>query len=143
MPRPTSPHPTPGELEVLKILWDQGPSSSRDVLEILNEDGQSRAYTSVASLMNVMVDKGLLKRKPQGRAYVYRAAVARQKTLSQMLGDLMGRAFEGSASQLVAHLLDSKNLSEQELEEIRTAIDSHQRGESQPDQNPPEAGGVK
>lgn len=126
MPRPSSEHPTPGELEVLKIVWDAGPSSSRDVLQRLNADGKERAYTSVASLMNVMVDKSLLKREQQGRAFVYSAKVARKKTLSEMLGDLVGRAFEGSASQLVAHLLDSGKLSEEELNQIREAIDLHQ-----------------
>ena len=126
MARPSSGHPTPGELEVLKIIWERGASSSRDVLEILNGDGQERAYTTVASLMNVMVDKRLLKRKPHGRAFVYSAAVPRHNTLTEMLRDLMGRAFEGSASQLFAHLLDSKQLSAKELEEIRKAIASHQ-----------------
>lgn len=127
MPRPGSQHPTPGELEVLKIVWDEGASSSRDVLDHLNQDGKSRAYTSVASLMNVMVEKKLLKRKQQGRAFLYSAVVARQKTLSQILGDLVGRAFEGSASQLVAHLLESGKLSAEELDEIGIAIKEHQK----------------
>ena len=127
MPRPVSQNPTPGELEVLKIIWEAGASSSRDVLDRLNQDGKNRAYTSVASLMNVMVEKKLLKRKQQGRAFLYSAAVARQKTLSQILGDLVGRAFEGSASQLVAHLLESGKLSEEELNEIGKAIKEHQK----------------
>ena len=127
MPRPSSQNPTPGELEVLKIIWEAGASSSRDVLDQLNQDGKKRAYTSVASLMNVMVEKKLLKRKQQGRAFLYSAAVARQKTLSQILGDLVGRAFEGSASQLVAHLLESGKLSEEELNKIGIAIKEHQK----------------
>ena len=130
MPRPSSQNPTPGELEVLKIIWEAGTSSSRDVLGQLNQDGKNRAYTSVASLMNVMVEKNLLKRKQQGRAFLYSAAVARQKTLSQILGDLVGRAFEGSASQLVAHLLESGKLSEEELNEIGIAISKRSRDSS-------------
>lgn len=127
MSRPSSQNPTPGELEILKIVWDEGASSSRDVLDQLNRDGKGRAYTSVASLMNVMVEKNLLKRKQQGRAFVYSAAVARQKTLSQILGDLVGRAFEGSASQLVAHLLESGKLSTEELDKIGIAIKEHRQ----------------
>lgn len=126
MSRPGSENPTPGELEVLKIVWELGPSSSRDVLLLLNEDGKDRAYTSVASLMNVMVEKGLLKRKQNGRAFVYSAVVAKKRTLSELLSDLVGRAFEGSAGQLVAHLVESGKLSQAELDQIRQAIDEHQ-----------------
>ena len=125
MPRPRNEHPTPGELEVLKILWDGGPSTGRRVMELLNADGKNRAYTSVTSLMNVMVDKGLLRRRPAGRAFIYETVDARRKTLGSMLGDLVGRAFEGSASALVAHLLDETKLTEAELAEIRRTIDEH------------------
>lgn len=127
MPRPRSEQPTPGELEVLKILWDHGPATGREVLEHLNRDGQQRAYTSVTSLMNVMVDKGLLRRKPEGRAFRYDAVLPRHKTLSGILRDLVGRAFEGSPTALVAHLLDDARLSPTELEEIRRAIDQQTR----------------
>ena len=79
MPRPKSDHPTPGELEALKILWEHGPSTVRQVMERLNED-RPRAYTSVMSLLGVMADKGLLNRKPQGRAFVYEPAVREGST---------------------------------------------------------------
>ena len=125
MPRPKSEQPTPGELEILKILWDRGASNGREVMQLLNRDGKNRAYTSVTSLMNVMVDKGLLKRTPEGRAFRYEAVLPRQKTLSGILSDLVGRAFEGSASSLVAHLLDDTRLSPEELDEIRRTIDEH------------------
>src|SRR6476620_6813209 len=105
MPRPKEEQPTAGELEVLKILWDRGPSTVRDVMNVLNE-ARPRAYTSVMSLLNVMTDKGLVVRQPQGRAFIYRAKKDRGRTLRQMVGDLLGRAFEGSSSQLVLHLLD-------------------------------------
>jgi len=125
MSRPKYDQPTPGELEVLKLLWEQGSSSGRDVMTQLNADGKERAYTSVTSLMNVMVDKGLLKRKPSGRAFNYTAAVPRRKALGNLLSDLIGRAFEGSPSALVAHLLDETKLSLAEVEEIRRTIDEH------------------
>ncbi len=122
MSRPKHEHPTPGELEALKILWEHGPSSPRDVMELLNEDGKDRAYTSVASLLNVMLDKQLVSRKSRGRAFIYAAKVKRESTLRELVEDLVGRAFEGSAAALVAHLLNARKVSRQELDEIRRTI---------------------
>ena len=133
MPRPSSDQPTPGELEVLKVFWDRGPSTVREVMEVLNRD-RERAYTSVMSLMNVMTDKGLLRREPQGRAFIYEAAVAREATLGQAVGDLLGRVFEGSASALVAHLLGQSNISDAELDAIRRAISEYQEQQPPPEQ---------
>ncbi len=132
MPRPRHEHPTPGELEVLKVLWDRGPATVREVMEVLNR-GRERAYTSVMSLLNVMTDKGLLRRDPKGRAFVYAVRAAREKTLGRMVEDLLGRAFEGSASTLVARLLDQAAPTPRELQEIRSAIDQYrgQQGEDQ------------
>jgi BlaI family transcriptional regulator, penicillinase repressor len=127
MPRPKHEHPTPAELEVLKLLWQQGPCTVRQVLEVLNRR-RHRAYTSVMSLLGVMTDKGLLKRRKQGRGYVYEPRVAREKTIGQMLQDLLKRAFEGSAASLVARLLDESSPSPRELEEIRNTIDQFRRG---------------
>lgn len=129
MPRPKHEHPTPGELEVLKVLWDEGPATVREVMQHLNQT-RRRAYTSVMSLLNVMTDKGLVTRKAHGRAFVYAARARRENTLGRMVGDLVGRAFEGSASALVAQLLDQTNPSVEELDEIRRTIEAYQRGES-------------
>jgi len=126
MPRPKEEQPTAGELEVLKVLWDRGPSTVREVMDVLNEV-RPRAYTSVMSLLNVMTDKGLLVRQPRGRAFVYKPRTDRGGTLRRMVGDLLGRAFEGSTSQLVAHLLDQTRPSPAELEEIRRAIEQYQQ----------------
>lgn len=127
MVRPKQDHPTPGELEVLKILWEHGPLTVREVMDRLNRDeSRSRAYTSVMSLLNVMADKQLVVRRQQGRAFVYSARAPRDKTLGRMVGDLLGRAFEGSASSLVAHMLDQTEVSEHELAEIRRAIESYE-----------------
>jgi BlaI family transcriptional regulator, penicillinase repressor len=125
MARPKEEQPTAGELEVLKVLWDRGPSTVREVLEVL-EGQRPRAYTSVMSLLNVMTDKGLVIRVPQGRAFVYRPKVERERTLRRMVGDLLGRAFEGSAHELVAHLLDQTKPSAAELDEIRRTIAEYQ-----------------
>ena len=121
MVRPRQENPTPAELEVLQVLWERGPSTVREVMAAL--DGQRpRAYTSVMSLMNVMAEKGLLRSKAQGRAFVYSAKVSRGKIQSRMVSDLLGRVFEGSASTLVLHLLEQTGAEPQEIEEIRKAI---------------------
>jgi BlaI family transcriptional regulator, penicillinase repressor len=127
MPRPRFDHPTPGELEVLKVLWEQGALSPRDVMDRLNQDGKERAYTSVASLLNVMLEKQLVSRRARGNAFVYAARASRERTLNQLVEDLVGRAFEGSASALVAHLLDARKVSREELDEIRAVIKKLER----------------
>jgi BlaI family penicillinase repressor len=126
MARPKEEQPTAGELEVLKVLWELGPSTVRDVMEVLNKR-RPRAYTSVMSLLNVMAEKELLVREPRGRAFVYKPRNDRRRTLRRMVGDLLGRAFEGSTSQLVAHLLDQSKPTTAELEEIRRAIEEYQQ----------------
>jgi predicted transcriptional regulator len=126
MVRPKDAHPTPGELEVLKVLWEDGPSTVREVLDRLNRR-RPRAYTSLMSLMNVMTDKGLLRRRSRGRAYVYEPRAQRDVTLGGMVTDLLGRAFEGSASDLVTRLLDETSPSDEELEQIREVIERYRR----------------
>ena len=126
MARPRQDNPTPAELEVLHALWEQGPLTVRQVMEQL-EARPDRAYTTVMRLMNVMFDKGLLERKPEGRAFIYKAAAAREATLGSMLGDLLNRAFAGSASLLVSQLLDQATPDSDELAQIRKAIKSYQR----------------
>jgi BlaI family penicillinase repressor len=126
MARPRHENATPGELEVLQVLWERGPSTVREVMDVLNQS-RRRAYTSVMSLLEVMFEKRLVKRRAQSRAFVYRAAVSKEKTLGQMVGDLVRRGFEGSASSLVAYLLDETPLSQEELGEIQRLIAEFQR----------------
>lgn len=131
MARPKHDHPTPGELEILKILWDRGPSTVRQVMEVLNRR-RRRHYTSVMSLLNVMADKGLVTRRPQGRAFLYLARVQREKTLGQLVSNLLGRAFGGSPSLLVSHLLEEARPSPEELDAIRQTLEDYrvQQGEN-------------
>ena len=82
------------------------------------------------SLLNVMTEKRLLKRKPQGRAFLYEARVGRDKTMGRMVKDLLGRAFDGSASSLITHVLDQSSPSAEELEEIQRLIDQHREERS-------------
>jgi BlaI family penicillinase repressor len=135
MARPRHAQPTPGELELLKILWERkGPATVRDVLEVVNRDAElPRAYTSVMSLLNVMTDKGLLRRRPHGRAFLYEPVKPREQTLRSLLGETLKRAYDGSASLLVAHLLDQSRPTIDELEEIRLLLDDYQaRGAASP-----------
>ncbi|MGE5612411.1 MAG: BlaI/MecI/CopY family transcriptional regulator [Bacillota bacterium] len=124
MARPKQEQPTPAELEVLQVLWERGPMTVRQVMEVLGAK-KPRAYTSVMSLMSDMAEKGLLVRRAQGKAFVYAPAAPREKTLGNLLGDLLQRAFGGSASALVAHLLNKT--SPKELEKIRETIEAHKR----------------
>jgi predicted transcriptional regulator len=124
MPRPKAQTPTPAELEILQVLWDLGPSTVRDVLDVLSSR-RKRAYTSIMNLLNIMADKGLVIREPQGRAFLYKARKAREKTVGRIVQDVLGRVFSGSASSLVAHVLDQSKPSEQELAEIRRTIEEY------------------
>lgn len=124
MARPKLPHPTPKELEVLHILWEHGPATVREVLDLLPDD---RAYTSVMSLLNVMFEKKLVTRTPAGRAFSYTARYQPDKAQRTMLGDLLTRVFEGSAQTLVARLLEQADPSKEELEAIHRLIEEHQR----------------
>jgi BlaI family transcriptional regulator, penicillinase repressor len=126
MARPKTPHPTPAELEILKILWDSGPLTVREVLDHLNQSGSVRAYTSIMSLLNVMADKQLVDREPEGRAFRYRPREERSKTLGSLVSDVWQRAFGGSASSLVAHLLDEAQPSPEELAEIRKLLKAYE-----------------
>ena len=126
MPRPRSEHPTPGELDVLNILWDRGPCTARQVWTVLNEK-RKRHYTSVNSLLNTMADKGLLKRHSDQRAFLYEANIAREKTQGQLVQDLVGRAFEGSPSGLVLQVLDHCDPSPEEMDEIAKMIRQYRK----------------
>ncbi len=128
MARPRHEQPTPAELEVLKVLWERpGPSSVRDVLEVVNcHVHPPRAYTSIMSLLNVMTEKGLLRRSPQGLAFLYEPVAPREQTLRSLLGETLQRVYDGSASLLVAHLLDQSHPSADELAQIRSLLDAYQ-----------------
>lgn len=124
MARPKTPHPTVGELEVLQILWEQGPSTVREVLQTLP---QERAYTSVMSLLNVMFEKDLVTREPAGRAFRYAAAHEPEHHEGGIVREMLDRVFSGSATALVSRLLEQAEPSEEELEAIRREISRHKR----------------
>lgn len=104
MARPKIPLPTPKELEALQVLWDHEPCTVREVMEVLNRR-RTRAYSSVVNLLNAMTDKGLLMRKEQGRAFLYKARVNREKTRAGLAKDLLTRVFDDSPAALVEQIL--------------------------------------
>ena len=121
MARPASRHPTELELEILKILWRDGPASGRQVRDALAET-RDLAYTSVMTVMNIMTQKGYLRRAKQGGSYVYRPRVTEKATTRRMLGDLVDRVFDGSAASVMLNLLESAEIDPSELEQLRKLI---------------------
>ena len=115
--------PTPAELEILHVLWARGPSTVRDVHEQLSA-GKPTGYTTVLKLLQIMAEKDLVRRDAKQRAHVYQASVPREKTQSQLVRDLVDKAFGGSASNLVMHALSGKRASAEELAEIRKTLDA-------------------
>ena len=128
MPENELPRPTDAELEILKVLWRRGASTVREVFETLGE-ARGTGYTTVLKLMQIMAEKGLVRRNEEQRAHVYEARLAREETQAQLLGDLLDRAFEGSATNLVMQVLSSKRASAEELEQIRAVLDELEGGE--------------
>jgi predicted transcriptional regulator len=119
------PLPTGAELDILAVLWRLGPSTVREVHDALNKDS---AYTTTLKQMQVMFEKGLLKRSERFRSHVYEAVVPKEQTQRQLAGDLLARAFAGSARELMLGALAAKPASKEELSEIRRMIAAFEKG---------------
>lgn len=116
------PRPTQAELEILRVLWLRGPSSVRDVQEVLAQEREA-GYTTVLKLLQIMATKGLVLRDESSRSHVYRAAVPQEQTQQQLVRDLLERAFDGSASQLILQALAARRATPEEMREIRRMLD--------------------
>lgn len=123
MARPASKHPTDGELEILRILWANKSCSLSEVCDALREQ-RDVATTTVATMLRVMLDKKLVKRKAAGRGYRWSAASTQEKTAGSMVGKLVDGVFEGSASRLVAHLVETEKLSAKDLVELEALVEN-------------------
>ena len=123
MPRPPSPHPTDGELQILRVLWDAGPAPLGTICEALRRE-RDVATTTVATMLRVMLEKGLVRRKQTTRGQQWSAAVTQNAAAKSMVGKLVDGIFDGSASRLAAHLVEAGELSPQELVELRKLIDT-------------------
>ena len=116
------PRPTDAELAILRVLWDRGPCTVRDVHDALS-DTQGTGYTTVLKLLQIMTDKGLVVRDETERAHVYEPRISEQRTQRQLLADLADRAFGGSPAKLVMQALAGRKTSAAELTEIRDLLD--------------------
>ena len=114
--------PTDAELEILRVLWERGPSTVREVHEVISRT-KPAGYTTVLKLLQIMTEKGLVRRNEEQRAHVYEPRMAKEQTQRQLLGDLLERAFGGSATELVMQALSTKKASPDELAGIREILD--------------------
>jgi predicted transcriptional regulator len=127
-PRPPKPpKPTEAELAVLRVLWQRGPSTVREVWEQLSPK-QRTGYTTVLKIMQIMFEKGLLSRDESDRSHVYRVARSEEQTQRQVVGHLLERLFSGSAPKLVMQALAARKATPAELREIRRLLDEMEGG---------------
>ena len=123
----THVRPTKLELTILRVLWDQGPRSVRDILNILN-DTKPTGYTTVLKMLQIMTDKGLVERDETVRPQIYRARRSQEHTQRQLLSDLVQRAYGGSVKSLVMHALATKKSSPQDMAAIEKLLDRFEGG---------------
>jgi BlaI family transcriptional regulator, penicillinase repressor len=121
------PRPTDAELEILTVLWSRGPSTVREVHETINR-AKPTQYSTVLKFLQIMAQKGLVQRDEKQRAHVYAAAQPREKTQQQLAGDLLQRAFAGSAKSLLMGALSARKASKAELAEMRKLLDDYEKG---------------
>jgi len=129
MVRRKTSKPTDGELEILRVLWETGPATVRQVNEALNK-ARPTGYTTTLKLMQIMTEKGFLDRNEADRTHIYRPAVSQESTQSRMVGELLDKVFEGSAEALVMKALSARKVSAEELARIRELIDKFEGGKS-------------
>ena len=123
--KPLRRKPTDAELGILRVLWARGPSTVRQVAEIL---GRETGYTTVLKLLQIMTEKRLVVRDETERTHIYEAAYTEDQTQRQLVTDLLDRVFDGSAAKLVLQALASNKSSPEELAEIKKLLESKTRG---------------
>lgn len=123
---PALPPPTEAELEVLRVLWDRGASTVREVFDLVAQ-GKTVGYTTVLKQMQVMHRKGLLTRSERFRSHVYEPATERSATQRQLAGSILQQAFGGSARGLLQSALAGRKVDAKELEEIRQLLDDYEK----------------
>jgi predicted transcriptional regulator len=122
------PKPTNAELAILRVLWNRGPSTVRQVQEELSRKKKT-GYTTVLKFMQIMAEKGLVSRDDTAFAHVYEARVPREQTQRNIVADLLDRVFEGSMSRMVVQALAAKGATSEELAEIRKILKKYERGD--------------
>lgn len=121
MPEPAAP--TDAELAILRVLWDRSPQSVREVHEAIAAD-KAVGYTTVLKTLQIMFDKGLVKRDDRQKAHLYRPATPAPRMQKRLVDDLVERAFGGAASQLVMHALSGRKASPEEIAQLRSLVES-------------------
>jgi len=121
------PRPTDAELEVLTVLWSIGPATVREVYNAILRRRPAQ-YSTILKFMQIMAEKGLVRRDETQRAHIYAAAKPREWTQQQLAGDLLDRAFSGSAKALLVGALSARKASKKEFVELRKLLDEHQAG---------------
>jgi BlaI family transcriptional regulator, penicillinase repressor len=119
---PPIPKPTDAELAILRVLWSRGPSTVRQVYEVVAE-GRALAYTTTLKLLQIMTEKGLVRRQELGRSHVYQARYGEEETQRRLVGDLLERAFGGSAAKLVLQALAATRATAEERRQIRELLE--------------------
>lgn len=122
-----SPKPTDAELAILRVLWERGPSTVRQVFEVLSAE-RDLGYTTALKMLQIMHEKGLVVRDDSDRTHVFAAAQTQAQTQRTLLDDLLDKAFGGSSMSLVMQALASRKSSREELAEIRKLIDQAEGG---------------
>lgn len=125
MSKPPLQKPTASELEILRVLWTQGPCTVRQVHEALGEE-KSVGYTSVLKFLQIMTTKGLVRRNEAQRAHLYEARHPATEMKRQLAGDVLHKVFGGSASEMMMHALDGRTTSKQELDDLRRLLDQYE-----------------
>jgi predicted transcriptional regulator len=118
------PRPTDAELEILTVLWSIGPATVREVHDAINRR-RTAQYSTVLKFMQIMAEKGLVRRDESERAHVYEAAKPREWTRKQLAGDLLDRAFGGSARALLVGALSARKATKKELAALRELLDDY------------------
>ena len=127
MGRPASEKPTELELQFLKILWQDSPQPVRQIREALAAAGRDIAHTSVITTLNTMVDKGYLSRVQEGKAYLFSPLMSQTEVSQQMLGDIVERVFDGSASAVMLSLFECSDIDDEELKALRRLLNQKTR----------------
>ena len=141
MARPRSQHPTELELQIIKVIWRDGPSNVRHVRDEL-QAWRELAYTSVMTIMNIMADKGYLRRVKEGPSFTYHARVTERNTTRKMLKDVVDRAFDGSVTAAIETMLDAAELDAEERQLLRDLVHRKLQASAVPAIGRPATGGL-
>jgi BlaI family penicillinase repressor len=122
------PRPTDAELEILTVLWSTGPATVREIHSVISRR-RTAQYSTILKFMQIMAEKGLVRRDEKERAHIYKPARPREWTQRQLAGDLLERGFAGSAKALLVGALSARKATKEELAEMRKLLNEYRKGE--------------